>query len=317
MKMKKYIPHAEIPVVEHCNLNCSLCNSHAYLVENSTYPLEQFKKDIDVLTENVHFGFLTFLGGEPLLCENLEQYVAYAKQTKVAEVYRILSNGLLYKRLSPELMDVIDVIEISHYPQMKDTPQQISDYLNPLAKKHHFTYYVKSIHYFNEIDTVSISVEEAQRGYENCSRIKDTCSIFNGYYYKCMRPKTTNLYLEKKHDIKLEKDLRVEDGVKISGEDFRKRLDAYIADANMLESCKYCLMGMESDQTVIEVLKHKALKNPILIKVFYKNNFIYHTYKSLRRAKQFDEGAHTCDDGIITTSVHQVEEKVTDIKKQS
>lgn len=228
------------------------------------------------------------------------------KKRKIAEVYRILSNGLLYKSMSPKFMDVIDVIEISHYPQMKDTPQQISEYLTPLSKKHNFTYYVKSIHYFNEIDTVNISDEEAQRGYEKCSRIIDGCCIFNGYYYKCMRPKTTNLYLEKVHGIKLDIDLRVEDGVKISENCFRERLEKYLRNKSMLESCKYCLMGLEQDQSKIEKIKHTVFKYPFLIKMFYNNIYLYHAFKFIKRIVQYDEGAHSQGEGIITTSEHNI-----------
>jgi organic radical activating enzyme len=308
--MKKvYIPHAEVPVVEHCNLNCALCNIHAYLLDKSDYPLEQFRCDMDNLSKYVHFGFMTFLGGEPLLCENLDQYISYAKDKKVAEIYRVLSNGLLYKRLSPELMDVIDVLEISHYPQMKDTVKEISTYLKPLAIKHHFTYYIKSIGYFNEIDTISLSDDEAQQGYHNCRRIVDGCSIFNGYYYKCMRPKTTNLYLEKRHGIKLDKDLRVTDGVKISGDDFGDRLKAYISDTKMLDSCKYCLMGLEHDESFMTKIKHLAFQRPYLIRAFYKNDMLYHSFKRIKNLVQFDEGAHSSEEGLITTSIHTVKKK--------
>jgi organic radical activating enzyme len=306
---KKYIPHAEVPVVEHCNLNCDLCNCHSNLIDKSYYPLEQFIKDIDNLSKHVHFGFMTFMGGEPLLCENLDKYISYARDKKMAEIYRVLSNGLLYKRLSPQLMDTIDVLEISHYPEMKDSEKVISDYLKPLSKKHNFTYYIKSIGYFNEIDTISISEGEAQQGYHNCRRIVDGCCIFNGYYYKCMRPKTTNLYLEKRHGIKLDKDLRITDGVKISAEDFRSRLEAYISDTKMMDSCKYCLMGLEHDVSFVTRMKHLALQRPYLIRTFYKNHILYHSFKKIKGLVQFDEGAHSSDKGLITTSIHTAGKK--------
>lgn len=243
-RKKKYLPHAEIPVVENCNLNCSLCNSHAYLIEKSIYDFEQFKRDIDILAEHIHFGFLTFMGGEPLLCERLDEYIAYAKSKRIGEIYRVLSNGILVKKMSPKLMKVIDVLEISRYPQMKESVEEISSYLKPLSKKYHFTYYIKEIKYFNDIDTVSLSPEEAQQGYDNCRRISDGCSIFNGYYYKCMRPKTTNLYLEKIHGLTCDTDMRIADGLLISDDNFSDRLESYINRKERLEACNYCLMGL-------------------------------------------------------------------------
>ena len=121
---------------------------------------------MDVLAENVHFGMMTFMGGEPLLCKNLIDYVNYAREKKLAGIYRILTNGILIRNMSPELMTAIDVVEVSHYPEMKDTIEEIDNYLKPLSKKFKFTYYIKTIGFFNKIDTTSLSDEEAQRGYE-------------------------------------------------------------------------------------------------------------------------------------------------------
>ena len=104
MKNKKYIPYAEIPVVENCNLNCNLCNSHAYLINQSQYPYIKFMQDVDTLSKYIHFGVVTFLGGEPLLCKELDNYIRYAKKKKIGEVYRILTNGILIKSISEEVM---------------------------------------------------------------------------------------------------------------------------------------------------------------------------------------------------------------------
>ncbi|SDI72023.1 4Fe-4S single cluster domain-containing protein [Pseudobutyrivibrio sp. 49] len=308
-KQKIYIPHAEIPVVEQCNLNCSLCNSHAYLIDNSEYPLEQFKKDVDILSEYIHFGFLTFMGGEPLLCENLYEYINYAKEKQLGEVCRVLTNGFLVRKMSPELMEAMDVLEISHYPQMKATVSELNDYLEPLSKKYGFTYYIKKIKYFNCIDTVALSEEAAQQGYEKCSRITDGCSIFNGYYYKCMRPKTTNLYLEKEYGIISDVNMREADGLKISEENFVERFIAYRNRKERLEACKYCLMGLESECSAIEGLKHWAYGYPWVIKTFYKSRFLYHGFKMFKKIFQYDEGAHYTSDEYIRTECHKVRDK--------
>ena len=33
------------------------------------------------------------------------------------------------------------MLEISHYPQMKETPEELNKFLTPLAKKYNFTFY--------------------------------------------------------------------------------------------------------------------------------------------------------------------------------
>ncbi len=308
--MKKfYVANAEIPVVEHCNLNCSLCNSHAYLIEESNYPLDQFKADIDVLSKYIHFGILTFMGGEPLLCKNLDEYISYAKSRKMGEIYRVLTNGILYKNMSVDLMKVMDVLEISHYPQMKESADDIQKYLEPLAKKYKFTFYIKNIGYFNKIDTTSITETEAQEGYNKCSRIFYGCSIFDGYYYKCMRPKTTNLYLEKKCGITSEVNMREVDGLKISDDGFRERFQEYFNRKEMLVACKYCLMGLEDETGFKYYVKHKAMNNKLIVRLYYKHRSIYHGYKNIRKLFQYDEGAHTSGNDYVKTEVHDVSKR--------
>ncbi|MBQ7148636.1 MAG: radical SAM protein [Pseudobutyrivibrio sp.] len=309
---KIYIPFAEIPVVEHCNLNCSLCNSHAYLIDESVYPLEQFKRDIDVLSDNVHFGLLTFMGGEPLLCDNLHEYIRYAKEKKVGEVYRILTNGLLVKHISPKLLEEVDVLEISRYPQMKETAKELCSYLKPLSHQYNFSFYVKEINYFNCIDSVELSDEEAQRGYDNCSRIIDGCCIFNGYFYKCMRPKTTNLYLEKEHGIKSDVDMKHMDGVEITSDKFAERLREYRNRSERLEACNYCLMGLERNCSAVAKIKHLAFSQSFVIKTFYKSNLLYYGFKKFKKLLQYDEGACCGGDDKIVTKVHEVRGKTVE-----
>lgn len=77
----------------------------------------------------------------------------------IGEIYRVLSNGILVKKMSPALMEIIDVLEISKYSEMKESVEEIRDYLNPLSKKYHFTYYIKETNYFNEIDTISLLLD--------------------------------------------------------------------------------------------------------------------------------------------------------------
>lgn len=308
-KKKEFIMFLEISVVEHCNLNCSLCNSHAYLVNNSEYSFEQYKKDIDVISTYYHFGVVTFMGGEPLLCKNLEDYISYARERKIAEVYRILSNGILLPHTNASVFKTVDVIEISRYPQMKTSLKELNILLKELSKRYHFTYYVKDIKYFNDIDTVEIDEETAQKGYEGCKRVDYGLSMFGGYIYKCMRPKTTNLYLFDVHQIKLDRDLRDTDGVFIQDELFEEKMRNYRNSKLMLESCKYCLMGLEcmqSNKSIYHFID-VASKFPHLVRLFYKYRMFYHGYKRIKKMYVYDEGAHTqVDNFIVKTHKHKI-----------
>lgn len=311
MKAKKHIPFLEIPLVEHCNLNCDCCNSHANYIKHSIYDFEQYKKDISILSENVHYSIVTFLGGEPLLCEHIHKFIEFAREKKLADVYRVLTNGILLKQMDEEFFDSVDVVEVSHYPKDKTSITEYNEFLNMKAKKHHFRYYVKNVGKFNRIDSVDLTEAEAQKGYLSCSRIKNGNMIFNGYYYKCMRPKTTNLYLRAEHRMELQNDLRYTDGIKIEGE-FRGKLDEYLANTVMLESCKYCLMGLETQNNILLKIKKFGYQHPVLIRIFYSNNIYYHLFKKVKKIILIDEAVATNRKSkYIETFEHSVKNNYT------
>lgn len=46
--------------MEHCNLICDYCNSHANYVRSNVYDYEQIKKDILILSEAIHYSIEIF-----------------------------------------------------------------------------------------------------------------------------------------------------------------------------------------------------------------------------------------------------------------
>lgn len=304
---KKHIPFLEVPLVEHCNLNCDCCNSHANYVKNSIYEYEKFKEDVSIISEMVHYSIVTFLGGEPLLCDNINEYINYARQKKLADVYRVLTNGILLEQMDDDFFDVVDVIEVSHYPEDKKDIAEYNRFLELKARKHHFRYYVKNVGKFNRIDSIQLTDEEAQRGYISCSRIKNGNMIFNGYYYKCMRPKTTNLYLMTEHGIELKNDLRYTDGIRID-KNFMNILEEYLSNDIMLESCKYCLMGIETQNSSLIRIKQFGYQHPALIRIFYSSNIYYHLFKKMKKMILIDEAVATKKK---TTYIETIEHNVS------
>ena len=287
---RRFLPLLEIPVVEHCNLNCKLCNAHAYLIDNSEYRFEQFKCDIDILSEYIHIGMITFMGGEPLLKDNLIDYIKYAKSRCIADTYRLLTNGILILNQSNILFELLDVIEVSIYPETK-LKDRIKQKLSSLAKQCGFRYYIKEIHYFTDIDAIHLSEEEAQKGYEKCQRISNC--LFNGMFYKCFRPKTTNLYL-KEHGITINTDLRLTDGIVVNRILFAERLNDYLLNPRMLESCKYCMIGLTGrENRLTRMVSGFGAKHPALMRFYFRHQSLYTFYKCFKKLFNFDEGAHS------------------------
>ena len=111
----------EFHVCDHCNLNCVGCAHFAPLYHNVFADVKAFKQDVQQLSklfENI-FRF-RLMGGEPLLHENLDEFIKVTRRYFPHTRLEIVTNGLLLPRVSPSTWEVIRkngaVLNISLYP---------------------------------------------------------------------------------------------------------------------------------------------------------------------------------------------------------
>lgn len=85
----------EIHVIDHCNLNCAGCNHFSPLSQPWTIEVENFKKQLEVLKENIPVvKELILLGGEPTLHPDLPLLCEIARNIFPKAHIVILSNGV-------------------------------------------------------------------------------------------------------------------------------------------------------------------------------------------------------------------------------
>lgn len=130
------LDYLEVEIVNFCNLNCKGCADFCNLVtEKSFYPPDEFQRDMKRMRE-LFCGIKKFrlMGGEPLLNNELCQYVRIAKEYFPQTDLRITSNGLLIPKLSKETLKILhdfDVwFDISNYPPTRKILNEISLILN-------------------------------------------------------------------------------------------------------------------------------------------------------------------------------------------
>ena len=89
--------HIEIPITEHCNLNCKMCNYFAPLAKKQFYPLTNFRNDIKRLANLCEhkLGTLKIIGGEPLLHPNLIEILRISRETFQDNEIILVTNGTL------------------------------------------------------------------------------------------------------------------------------------------------------------------------------------------------------------------------------
>ena len=113
----KILTHAlEYSVSYHCNLRCAGC-SHLSPFSQKKFPsLESFCDDIRKLSERLHASEMRLLGGEPLLNPEISTYIKEAKESGIADIVTITTNGLLLHKMNDDFWGNADVVSITVYP---------------------------------------------------------------------------------------------------------------------------------------------------------------------------------------------------------
>jgi len=124
---KPTLYYMEVGVAEHCNLNCKGCTSFSNIIEGKVFfDLAQFKSDITRLSELFgNIRNITLLGGEPLLNEELPQFIIESRKVFPKALIRVVTNGLLCKSMSEELINALRdnnaLLHITQYQPLFNT----------------------------------------------------------------------------------------------------------------------------------------------------------------------------------------------------
>lgn len=118
-----YLNYLEICINDFCNMNCKGCSHFSNLAPKEFEDFEQVKSDIIRLRQIFsHIDKIRIMGGEPLLNPDLIKYIVMIKQNFPYTDLRIVTNGILLKNISKELLECINendvMIDISVYPPL-------------------------------------------------------------------------------------------------------------------------------------------------------------------------------------------------------
>ncbi len=117
--------HLELIAVDHCNISCGSCNHASPAVPTWFANPETVFKDFSVLAKNYRPAFVKVIGGEPLLHKKLDEVIRAARASGISNHFTLVTNGILLHKASDALWEDIDEIEISIYPGMDKTMENI------------------------------------------------------------------------------------------------------------------------------------------------------------------------------------------------
>lgn len=131
--------YLEIEINQQCNLKCVGCSHFSNIAPNKVYNISTFKEDMSMFKTKIDtIEMIKILGGEPLLNEDVSEYISYIRWLYPnTEYISVVTNGTLLTKMSPEFWtncsknDII--IELSDYGLLDSV---ILDEIRTLRKVH-------------------------------------------------------------------------------------------------------------------------------------------------------------------------------------
>lgn len=89
----------EVNLADHCNLNCQMCDHFAPLAEKTFLEINVFKRDMERLSKlsDGHIDIIKLQGGEPLLNDNLIEFIKITRELFPKAIIFLFTDGLLLK----------------------------------------------------------------------------------------------------------------------------------------------------------------------------------------------------------------------------
>lgn len=224
----------------NCNLNCKLCNVHAYsFKEPFLYSIDQLISDCQILSQLVLPSKIYILGGESLLLGlKLLNYVSVIRKYFNSSKLMLITNGILLEQYK-QIIPFFDDIFITNY----GLPNLNLDYLCSLSTKSTSIISmpdpIKHINFERPLKTGSTKVCNIFKIGHSEQHLNFECiTVYDGYLYGCNRPITSGRIYN--HDYHC-------DGIKLDSSLTEDKILSYFNDTKVLESCKYCA-GLDAEQ---------------------------------------------------------------------
>lgn len=242
----RFLDKIQIPIAEHCNLNCNRCYHFSNLQnQEKFYDFEIFKSDLKCLKD---FGFeineIRFLGGEPLLSDELFDFIELASSIFPYTNMKIITNGVKLINFSDEYLNKIKdskaIISISVYPPVM---KYIDSIESKLINKN-IPYEIFRVgNVFNKI-----LMEEENKNFVSTAEECEKCiMIYNGVVTRCAPSIFINIFNEK-----LDCNFPEEEFDRVYDFDSRREMLQYLD--RPFELCHYCMgdsdpIGYEWERT--------------------------------------------------------------------
>lgn len=244
----------EVHLTDHCNLNCEQCCSLSPYLDSWNIDPDQLRLDLKLSKTILKPRFLKLTGGEPLLHPRLLECIWIAKESAIAPVVSVTTNGLLLDRMPAEFWNLLDAITVSVYPASGITEERLQE-IEQLVFRHNLTLNVKHQDTFQEMTTEERRTDRETAETFSVCWLRHRCHMIrNGRFYLCTRPPHMDSYSSSELEFSKSDGLVLHDGPGMVDQ-----LMHYLNRNEPLQSCYLCYGG-EGEEKPHRLLSREKLR---------------------------------------------------------
>ena len=236
----------EVHLADHCNLNCKSCNHFSPLAEEKYMEITDFENDCKRLGELTagKVRFIRFMGGEPLLHNQITQFLETGRAYFPKAELIVVTNGIFLLEQHESFWkcchDKNVYIQVSNYPVITDR-----DAIKTLAKKHKVTVdFVgggkKMLWHAMKLD--ENGQQNVSESFRLCAQSNAFIQLYKGKLFTCPTPAYIQYF-----NAYFDKNLQVTENDYVDiykAKDIDEILDFL---CNPIPFCKYCNVKSESN----------------------------------------------------------------------
>src|SRR5262245_25034557 len=116
----------EVHIVDHCNLRCWGCCSLSPYLPKWRITSADLERDLRLARRVFAPQIFKLVGGEPLLHPDIDACLDIARQSGIAPVVSVTTNGFLLPRVSERFWQLTQALTVSLYPKPILPPETIA-----------------------------------------------------------------------------------------------------------------------------------------------------------------------------------------------
>lgn len=225
----------EVVVADHCNLTCRQCNHGSPVTPKWNLRATDAGRDLGLLARHYRPAFVKYIGGEPLLNPDLPAILRAGRAADISDRHLLVTNGTLLGRMSDEVWQLLDEIEVSVYPNSGVTNDHLARHQDAAAR-HGVTF---TINYFPQFRRTFTRhrLEDDQlvdQIFRACkaANVWGCHTLYNGALYRC--PQSA-------YALRLADTAGFDGFLLEESGDLSARLLAFLNSPQPLASCHYCV----------------------------------------------------------------------------